>query len=64
MSKNPNWTGEACKIMHINNISVTDVAKKLDITLPYLSGILHGKRTPKHAEEKVFAAIDALIKER
>ncbi|MBQ8796159.1 MAG: hypothetical protein IJZ54_07020 [Clostridia bacterium] len=57
------WTGEACKLMHLHNITGKDLAEKLNWTNRYLTMVLNCHRTPTGAEEKVMCAIQAIIAE-
>lgn len=60
----PEWTGNACKVMHINGIGKGEIADKLGWTTPYFSDVINGKKTPAGAEERVMGAINAIIAER
>ena len=58
------WTGDLVGKMHNNNITLTQVAKKLNVTKSYASMVLNGHRNPKDAEQIFNAALDELIKEK
>ncbi len=64
MNNKPDWTGEACKLMHIHDIKAADVTELLNWSTPYFSDVINGKKTPAGAEEKVMGAINAIIAER
>ena len=55
------WEVEFFGKKRANKIKDCDLAKELGWHPKYLSAVLNGKRTPKGAEEKLSAALDALI---
>jgi hypothetical protein len=55
------WCGDLISKMHTNRITRTMLAAELGNTREYVSMVLNGHRTPKDAEEKFTAAVDALI---
>lgn len=60
----PEWTGELVRKMHINGIKKVELAEKIGCTRASVTMILNGTRTPKGAQEKFEAAVDAIIAER
>ena len=60
----PKWTGELIGKMHNNRISSLDLAKSMGVCKDYVSMVLNGKKTPKGAQERFEAAVDAIIAER
>lgn len=54
------WIAEAVGLMHINKITNSDIAAKLDVTPEYVSMILNGKKTPTNAEERILNAIQEI----
>ena len=58
------WTGDIVALLHLNKITKSELAAKLDCTPEWVSMILNGKRTPEGAEQKFRAAVKALVKEK
>lgn len=58
------WTGEIVGKMHTYEIGHKELAAAVGWNPKYMSVVLHGHKNPKGAEEKLKAALDALIKER
>ena len=58
------WTGEIVKQMHLHNITAKDVAEELGVTCAYVSMVLHSKRNPKGAQERMEAALAAVIERK
>ena len=58
------WTGDVVGALHVHNIEIRELAKKIGWAPEYLGKILNGKREPKNAEEKVKSALEELIKEK
>lgn len=58
------WTGEACKLMHLYSITGKELSVALGWTNRYLTMVLNCHRTPTRAKEKVMGAIQAIIAER
>lgn len=58
------WTGDMVGKMHNNRVSLTQLAEKLGVTKAYVCMVLNGHRSPKDAEQRFNAALDALIKEK
>lgn len=54
------WTAEIIGEMHLCGISQVQLAAELGYTPEYVSTVLHGKRSPKDAEARFRAAVDAL----
>ena len=55
------WTGTVVGKMHVNKVTLEDVAKEMGTTKGYVSMILNGKRNPVNAKEKITAALNACI---
>ena len=58
------WIAKAVGKMHINKITQSDIAKKLNVTREYINMILTGKKSPANAEERIATAIDEIIADR
>lgn len=59
-----NWIANVVGKMHVNNISNIELAKQLNVTPQYISGILNGKKSPKRAEERITAAVNEIVAEK
>jgi len=57
----PKWTGEAVKKMHLNGITITELAEFMGMSRPWLNSILTGKRYSQGSRTKVMTAIDEYI---
>ena len=57
----PKWTGELVGKMHINDISIQNLADKTSLNPKYVGMILNGKKTPPGAEERLNKAVDEII---
>ena len=58
------WTGKAVGLMHVHKITQSQIGEKMGVTGEYINMILNGKKNPKDGEERIFSAIDEIIKER
>lgn len=58
------WTGEVVAAMHCNNISVSELAGEMGVTIPYMSMLLHSRKNPPLAEERVKGALNRLLEAR
>ena len=58
------WTGDIVALLHLNKITKSELAAKLDCTPEWVSMILNGKRSPEGAEEKFRTAVKELVKEK
>lgn len=58
------WTGDLVGKMHNAEISCSDLAKELDVSLGYVSMILNGKRTPPNIQQRMEEAVDSLIRKK
>lgn len=58
------WIGNIVGKMHINKITQTQLANKMGVTNDYIWMILNGKKSPKGAEERITAAVEAIIAEK
>lgn len=60
----PTWTGKLVGEMHLHQITVTDLARKLGLSREFVSRVINGRYGLKDAEERFTAALNELIKER
>ncbi len=60
----PKWTGKLVGKMHVESVSMGDLANKLGYHPKYVSAVLNGKRSPKHARTQFNEALEAIIDER
>ena len=58
------WTGELVGRMHINCITIKELAQHMGIRLEYASMVLNGKRSPAGDEDRFHQALDELIAAR
>ena len=58
------WTGELICKMHLNGVKRKDIAHKLGLNEKYVLAVMNGKVSPKGAQERFEAAVDAIIAER
>ena len=58
------WTGDAVAIMHVHNISATELAGKVGWNPKYLSSVLNCKRCPKEAENVIMTALHEMVDEK
>lgn len=57
------WTGEIVGKMHMARITQKALAAHLGVTREYVANILNGHRSPKGAEARFRAAVDALAEQ-
>ena len=55
------WTGELVKQMHMNRISMTELAGQAGYAKGYVSMILNGSRHPKGAKERLETALKEIV---
>lgn len=55
------WTGEVVGKMHVEGITVSDLAKEMCCGKSYVSMILNGLRKPPNAQERVEKALERCI---
>ena len=55
------WIAKAVGLMHINKVSVKQLAERIGWSRGYLSEILNGKRNPLGAEARITKAIQEII---
>lgn len=60
----PEWTGDVVRDLHINGITIGELARHLGITGTWAGKVLHGQKTPAGAEERFKAAVAELVSER
>lgn len=58
------WTGEFVGRMHINRITITQLAQEMGVTREYVSMILNGHRSPDGIEQRMNDALDKLVEDR
>ena len=55
------WTGDVIGEMHVAGVSMQRLADEVGWNVKYLSAVLNCRREPKGAEEKVRAALAAVV---
>lgn len=55
------WTGDLVGRMHVNEVSQNELATELGYTKSYVSMVLRGRNKPQGIEERMNAALDAII---
>lgn len=55
------WTGDVIGEMHVAGVSMKQLAEELGWNVKYLSAVLNCRREPKNAEQKVRAALSAIV---
>lgn len=55
------WIGDFVGKMHLNRVTITQVAREMGVTREYLSMILNGHREPNGIEERMNEALNNLI---
>lgn len=58
----PEWTADVVARMHTAKITTKRLAEESGYTPEYVSMILNGRRSPKHAKEIISAALARLTK--
>lgn len=58
------WTAAVIGKMHLLKVKQIDLAEQMGVTAEYLNAILNGKRCPAGAEQRVNAALDAIISQQ
>ena len=58
------WTGHLIGEMHNQRVTYDDLASELGVTKAYISMILSGRRKPEGIEERMKAALAAIIARR
>ena len=58
------WTGDLIGRMHNEEITMKELADELDVCKPYVSMILNGTRNPEGAQQRMEAAVDAILARR
>lgn len=58
------WTGSVVGEMHLNKVTMKQLADELDWHPKYLSAVLNGHRTPKEAENKIRGALCRIIERK
>ncbi len=55
------WIAEVVGKMHVYKISQDELAEKMGVRREHINKILNGRIAPKGAEERITAALDAII---
>ena len=58
------WTGRIVGLLHTHRITQTELAAELGLTAQYISMVLNGKKTSKGIEDRMEAAIQAILDRR
>ena len=58
------WTGQVVGLLHMHRITQAELAAELGITAQYVSMVLNGKKSSKGIQERMEAAIQAIIQRR
>ena len=58
------WTGDLVGRMHNEDVTLEDLANQMGVTKGYISQILHSKRTPTNAEERLNTAFADILTKR
>ena len=58
------WTGRLVGIMHCEGITRHELANELGVKKSYISMILNCDRKPPNAQQRLEAAVDAIIERR
>lgn len=58
------WTGRIVGLLHTHRITQAELAAELGITAQYVSMVLNGKKTSKGIDERMEAAIQAIVERR
>ena len=58
------WIGDFVGRMHRYRITISQVAKEMNVTREYLSMILNGHREPAGIEERLNEALNKLIESK
>ena len=58
------WTGEAVKLMHIEEVSIKELADEMKCTKSYAGMCLNGHRAPPGIQERIEGALRRIIARR
>ena len=58
------WTGRIVGLLHMHRITQAELAGEMGLTAQYISMVLNGKKTPKGIDERMDAAIQAIVDRR
>ena len=61
MKMREQWTGDLVGKMHITCVTYDDLAAEMGVTKAYISMILNGSRKPAGIQERMEAALEAII---
>ena len=58
------WTGEIIGRMHVEEITMQDMATEMQCTKSYVSRLLNGTRNPPKARERLENALERILQRR
>lgn len=58
------WTSRVVGLLHMHRITQAELAAELGLTAQYISMVLNGKKTSKGIDERMEAAIQAIVNRR
>lgn len=58
------WTGKLVGKMHVNDVTVQDLADELGFSRGYVSMLLNSEREPRGTRSRLEAAYEAVIQRR
>ena len=58
------WTGRIVGMLHTHRITQVELAHEMGVTAVYVSMVLNGKKTAKGIEDRMDAAIHAIVARR
>ncbi len=58
------WTGRIVGMLHTHRITQAELAQEMGVTAVYVSMVLNGKKTAKGIDERMEAAILAIVDRR
>ena len=58
------WTGQIVGLLHTHRITQAELAAELGLTAQYISMVLNGKKSSKGINERMEAAIQAIVDRR
>ena len=58
------WTGVLIGRMHVEEITMQDMATEMQCTKSYVSRLLNGTRNPPNARERLEAAFENILRRR
>lgn len=58
------WIGNFVGQLHCHKVTKTQIAQELGVTKEYLSAILNGHREPAGIEQRLYEALNSILKKR